>query len=170
MKKREKTLFEKGIVIFALIVAAVLCGILAYTVYFRHGQQQVMEDSEPVGDEESLSYDWKGSYMETMYLETTLSIEGGIGGIYNVTMTWSEAGGDDISIWKCQASFDKAHRALVYNDMVRTNMVIPQDADSESTSEDVYAGGTGFFYLRGGKIYWEDRNEDFGAGLQFEKI
>ena len=168
MKKNSR--IERIIVIFGIVVAMVLAGILAHTLYIRRGQQSVLEDAEPVGDEESDSYDWDGSYMETMYLETTLNIEKRIDGLYDVTLTWGETDGDALTIWQCTASYDKAHRALVYNDAVRTDLVIPTGEDAAgATSKDIYAGGAGFFYLRGNKIYWEDKKEDFGDGLQFEK-
>ena len=170
MKKKSRIRFEYAVLAFGLVIAIGLGLILAHTVYVRKGQEEVMGDIEPVGDEESDSYDWKGDYMETMYLETALSIEGGTGGIYRITVTWGEADSDDLSVWICQATYDKNHKALVYKDMVRTNMVIPTEEGREPQSNDMYTGGTGFFFLRDNKLYWEDKNEDFGDGFQFEKV
>ncbi|MBR1627651.1 MAG: hypothetical protein IJ679_00085 [Lachnospiraceae bacterium] len=169
MKRNKQMRFEYAVLIFGLLVALGLGLILAHTVYIRKGQEQVMGDAKPVGDEESDSYDWKGDYMDTMYLETSLSIEGGVGGVYQITLTWGGADSDELSIWKATGSYDKSHRALVYKDMVRTNMTIPT-GEGETIENDMYSGGSGFFFLRGGKLYWEDKNEDFGDGLQFEKV
>ena len=169
MKKKKKMRFEYAVLAFGLLVALGLAAVLVHTAYVRKGQEQVLEDTEPVGDEASDSYDWKGDYMDTMYLETSLSIEGGVGGSYQLTLTWGSADSDELSVWKGTGTYDRSHRALVYKDMARTNMTIPADG-GETTENDMYSGGSGFFYLKGGKLYWEDKNEDFGDGMQFEKV
>ncbi len=159
------------IVVFALVVFVAMGLIMTVAFYTRTHPSAVLEDVEEAGDETSDSFDWKGSYIDTMYLETTLDISGGFGGTYDVSLTWGEPDSDDLSIWSATATYDKKHKALVYQDAIRTNMTIPADdsSDVEATSSDVYSSGVGFFFVRDNKVYWKDRNEDFGSGMQFEK-
>ena len=108
MKKKKKMRFEYAVLAFGLLVALGLAAVLVHTAYVRKGQEQVLEDTEPVGDEASDSYDWKGDYMDTMYLETSLSIEGGVGGSYQLTLTWGSADSDELSVWKGTGTYDRS--------------------------------------------------------------
>ncbi|MBQ9632529.1 MAG: hypothetical protein IJV04_06430, partial [Lachnospiraceae bacterium] len=106
MKRGRSSHWIAFVMAFALVVALGVAVVLVRGVYLQRDQQEVMKEAaEPVGDEESDQYDWTGSYMDTMYLETTIAIESGLGGVYNVSITWGEQDSDDMSFWNCKASY-----------------------------------------------------------------
>ena len=172
-KRSEKTQdrIEWGMIIAGLILMLAVAGILGYKIYEREKQRdRLLGTSTPFGDESSGDFVWEGDYIEQENLAATMTVKKNtVGSSYAITVTWSDADGDELVIWTMTGYYDDSLRVMSYKDCARTDHMIPE-SEGDSVAHKVYTNAEGYFYVKKKKVYWKDATEDFGEGMIFKKV
>lgn len=115
-------------------------------------------------DNQSASYNgqWWDMKSQRCYMEISSSD----GTWYSIDINWS-SGAADNTHWSFSGYYDSSRGGIVYADGRRTEEHYTNSGELQETV--TYSDGTGFIYLSGNTLYWEDEKEHAGDNCYFEK-
>lgn len=110
----------------------------------------------------SFEGEWSDSYSQRAYIKIEKSENE-----YKVKITWSSSAFESTS-WDMKAKLADNGKELYYTDCVKKTRTYTSETDFSDKVE--YNNGSGTFYIKDGKLYWNDKVEDAGKDTSFIKI
>lgn len=115
-------------------------------------------------DDQSASYN--GQWWDMVSTRCYMDILSSDGMWYSIDINWS-SGAADNTHWVFNGYYDSSRGGIVYSDGRRIEEHYTEGGGLQETV--AYSDGSGFIYLSGNTLYWEDDKENTGEGRYFEK-
>ena len=115
---------------------------------------------------EEIRQQFEGNWWDLNSQRCNLTISVADNDRLNIEINWSSDAWTT-TIWTMSGQYNAATGTVEYSDCVEKNDIY--DDAGNVTSEVVYTGGTGRFYLEEGYLYWQDDMENQGSQCYFSR-
>ncbi|MBQ9827777.1 MAG: hypothetical protein IJM62_03750 [Lachnospiraceae bacterium] len=122
------------------------------------------KDTEPSGDGQNPVMNFIGDYVAD---RATITIQPLGKTDAQIHITWSDSAFAH-SEWDMTGTFDTDDLTIEYEDCVKKTIVFKENGEIESETIDYEDGVGEIAFLEGGKLVWDDDEEDIAEGVEFE--
>lgn len=129
-------------------------------------EEEETADQKPLNTVEPAPSEFCGQWFDVVSQRCGMEIVCENDAYYDIRIDWGSSAWDNTH-WEFWGEYDAEKDAIVYEDGIRYEETYPRDGGEVQRTE-VYHDGTGYFYLKDGKLYWNDEKEHMGAECVFK--
>jgi hypothetical protein len=110
--------------------------------------------------------DFNGSWMDTNYYKYSMEIVSQNDAYYDISVYYTMGAGGN-TYWEFSGEYDESQGGIVYTDGRCYDRTFTENGDIDETT--VYSNGEGLIYMKGDKLYWNDKTSEEADIIVFER-